>query len=83
VLDIRLALADRRFAKFHGVWDLLRGRFHESELLERFVTSTPVTANVSLRRVTAALDAEVVDLATPLTLTPAARRVTVLVPPTA
>lgn len=81
VLDIRLALADRRFAKLHAVWDLVRGRLRESELLERFVTSTPVTAKVSMRHVAAALDAEVIDLTTPLTLTPAARHVTVLVPP--
>jgi hypothetical protein len=81
VLDIRLALADRRFAKFQAVWHLLRGRFHQSDLLERFVTGAAVTAHIDMRRVRAALDAEVVDLTTPLRLVPAARHLTVLVPP--
>lgn len=81
VLDVRLALAHRRFARTRVVWDLVRGRLRHSESLERFVVDGPVTARLRERSVVAALDAEVVDLTSPLTFTPAARRLRVLVAP--
>jgi undecaprenyl-diphosphatase len=81
VLDVRLALAHRRFARTQVVWDLVRGRLRHSEQLERFVVDGSVTARLRDRSVVAALDAEVVDLTSPLTFTPAARRLRVLVAP--
>lgn len=41
----------------------------------------PVSVHVGMARVDAALDAEVTALTSPLELVPAARRLTVIVPP--
>lgn len=81
VLDVRLALTDRRLARARLVGDLLRGRLTGSDHLERFVTDCAITADVTPSRVSAALDAEVVRLSAPLVFTPASRHVRVLVPP--
>lgn len=82
VLDVRIALADARFARAWVIADLFRGRLDDSDRLERTVTSRPVTARLRRRQVTAALDAEVVELRSPFTFVPAARWLPVLVPPT-
>lgn len=82
VLDVRIALADARFARARVLADLLRGRLDDSDRLERTVTARPVAARFSRRQVTAALDAEVVELRSPFTFVPAARWLPVLVPPT-
>lgn len=83
VLDVRVALADERFARARVLADLVRGRLDDSDRLERTVTSRPVTARMRRRQVTAAFDAEVVDLRSPFTFVPAARWLPVLVPPAA
>ncbi len=82
VLDVRVGLADARFARARVLADLLRGRLDDSDRLERTVTSRPVVARLRRRQVTAALDAEVVQLRSPFRFVPAARWLPVLVPPT-
>lgn len=81
VLDVRLALADRRLARTRVVGDLIRGRLKGSDHLERFVTDRAITASIAPSTVWAALDAEVLRLDTPLVFTPASRHVRVLAPP--
>jgi diacylglycerol kinase family enzyme len=77
VLDVRLALADRRFSRLRLLTDLLRGRLDESDQLEQFVTKEPVTLRLTNRWVTVAVDAEVTRITPPVHLTPAAAYVLV------
>lgn len=81
VLDLRLALAHERFGRSRLMWDFLRRRLHESERFERFVTDRPVVIRLHTRTADAALDAEVMTVTSPLTVTPRARTLRVLVPP--
>lgn len=83
VIDVRVALADERFARVRLLADLIRRRLAASDRFERTVTSRPVSVRFGRRRVTAALDAEVVGLRSPFTFVPAARWLPVLVPPAA
>ncbi|MDQ3543684.1 MAG: NAD(+)/NADH kinase [Actinomycetota bacterium] len=83
VLDIRIALAHRRFARARVVWDLVRGRLKGSDHLERFVADGPVVARLGAGSISAALDAEIVTIANPLVFTPASRTVRVLAAPSA
>jgi len=78
VLDVRVALADKKFPRTRVLWDLVRRRLADSDHLERFVAAGPVTASLHGTHVAAALDAEVVDITTPLVFTPAANHVRVL-----
>lgn len=80
-LDVRIALADSSFARTRLLTDLVRGRLRDSDQLERVVVHGPLTVGVKLRRVNAALDAEVIELTTPVTFTPAAQTVRVLTAP--
>ncbi len=83
VLDVRIALAHRRFARASVVWDLVRGRLKGSDHLERFVADGPVVARLGAGPISAALDAEIVTIANPLVFTPASRKVRVLAAPAA
>ncbi|CAN5570472.1 hypothetical protein BH24ACT5_BH24ACT5_15250 [soil metagenome] len=81
VLDLRLALAHQRFARSRLMWDVVRGRLQESERFERVVTDRPVEIRLHTRTADAALDAEVMTMTSPLTVTPCARTLRVLIPP--
>lgn len=78
VLDVRLMLAHARFSRTLLIWDLIRGRLRDSDHLDRFIAEDQVTARLSMKRVTAALDAEVIELGQPLVLSPASRSLLVL-----
>jgi len=80
VLDVRIALAHRRLARSRVVWDLLRGRLRRSEHLARFVADHPVSARLKAITVSAALDAEVITVTSPLVFTPASRQICVRTP---
>jgi len=80
-LDVRLALAETRFARTRALWELARGRLDDSDHLEREVVDGPITVRVQRARIAAALDAEVVELTPPLTYTPSSATLSVLVNP--
>lgn len=81
VLDVRIALAHHRLARTRVVWDLVRGRLKGSEHLVRFVADKPVSVRLGARTVSAALDAEIITVATPLLFTPASRHLQVRAAP--
>ena len=81
-IDVRIALAHRRFPRVRLVGDLLRGRLRASDHLERRVARAPQTVNIAVNRPTVAvgLDAEVVTLHSPLRFSCHAASLPVLIP---
>jgi diacylglycerol kinase family enzyme len=77
-LDVRIAWTSRRLAKARLAYDLVRKRWSHGPHADRLLVREPLRMVVDVRRVTMALDAEVVTVSSPLTFVPAAEWVRVM-----